>query len=151
MTRRRDRYVGRFDDIPERGVMTASYDLNIALSLLERLAHENGLLDMTYETRRGEVYLLRDLLTTANNALHESIDPALWVYWQLRRNLADAELVEEVSANTQSMDVSMDVSEAAESVADVLRMTLARRSLLSRSERARARRDVALSRKGGAA
>lgn len=92
MTKRRDRYVSGFD-INATGVAAASYDLKLALMLLERYLEKQGLLQERVEVRGHSNKSLSQVLEIANGARRISIDSALDVYALLRRNAAAADVL----------------------------------------------------------
>lgn len=101
MTRRRDRYQSAFDWGNQPGVSAASYDLMLALMLLDRYAKEHRLYAETVSigVKDKHTYTLGKLLDIAEAARRQSIGPALNVYQRLQQNEEAARLLAETMAD----------------------------------------------------
>src|SRR5690348_12560132 len=100
-SKKRDRYQSAFDWGNQPGVSAASYDLMLALMLLDRYVSEHGLQaqTVTIGIRDKHTYTLGKLLDIAEAARRQSIDPALNVYQRLQQNEEAARLLAETMAD----------------------------------------------------
>lgn len=137
MTRKRDRYQSAFDaGVP--GVKAASYDLMLALYLLEKYIRDHELLrERVTAGIHNESWSLAQLLEIAKDAQKNSIDPALRIYERLQEN--------EEAASTVT-DAEMAASDGAAVLLDAnwaLWLTLNDKAILRRGMVSEARRILA--------
>lgn len=137
MTKKRDRYQSAFD-AGKPGVTAASYDLMLALALIERYIRDHELLRerVTLHLQEGS-WSLAQLLEIAKDAQKNSIDPALRIYERLQEN--------EEAASTVT-DAEMTASDGAAVLLDAnwaLWLTLNDKAILRRGMVSEARRILA--------
>lgn len=137
MTRKRDAYQSAFD-AGKPGVTAASYDLMLALYLLEKYIRDHELLRerVTLHLQEGS-WSLAQLLEIAKDAQKLSIDPALRIYERLQENEEAASTVTDAGlAASEGSGVLLDATWA-------LWLTLNDKAILRRGMVSRARRILA--------
>lgn len=130
-TRKRDRYQSGFDgDIP--GIRSATYDISLALYILEEIATAYGLLDERKTFAGGQSWTVAETLEIARAALSQSVSPVAWVYERLRQNEEAAHLLCSATSDSLWRDRWMALAE-----------TLSNRAIVSRGFISAARRELA--------
>lgn len=90
--RKRDRYQSGFDAaVP--GVRSATYDIGLALYILEEIAKKHGLLGGRHTFYNGQSWTAAEALEIARRALNLSISPAIGAYQRLQQNEEAARLI----------------------------------------------------------
>lgn len=136
MTRRRDRYESAFD-AGKPGVTAASYDLMLALYLLEKYVRNHELQRERVDIGTRGSYSLAQLLEIATDAQKNSIDPALRIYKRLQENEEAASTVKDAGmAASEGSGVLLDATWA-------LWLTLNDKAILRRGMVSEARRILA--------
>lgn len=133
--KRRDRYQSRFyDDLPQRGVQPAAYDLSAALVFIGDFVKEHGLSDEQVQVgwKPEETMTISAIVEIALDAYKSSVNDACWIYQRLQQNEEAARLMAEVS-----------IFDKYEPIRDALTDTLNNRAIVSRGFVSGAKRIIA--------
>lgn len=132
MTKKRDRYLSGFDN-NQPGVSAASYDLMLALWMIEKYLKDQELLRERVSMGNRGNWTLAQLLEVANDARRSSIEPALSIYQRLQQNAEAAQVISEAYPERGW----------ASDMAYALAQTLNNKQIVKRSSVSEARRENA--------